>query len=378
MKFETKIMHLIQPDEQTGSLMLPIYQTSTYVQEAPGVNKGYTYTRTGNPTRKAVEDAVAEMEGGVAAFGFASGLAAVDCVLKLLSAGDEVVAIDDIYGGTYRELTTIYNRYGVTTKWVDMTDVQNVANAVSSKTRIVWLESPTNPTLKISDIEAIAKIAKSVGALLVVDNTFLSPVLQNPIALGADIVIHSGTKYLAGHSNVMAGFVVAKTNELAEQVKYLQFSTGGILAPFDSWLIAQGLLTISLRLERQSENAMKVAEYLSNHPKVDKLYYPGLKTHKNHDVAARQQRTFGAMLSFSLKNDTVEETRRVASGTKLFKLAENLGDVKSLISHPATMTHASTPPEVRHSLGIQDSLLRLSVGIENVEDLIEDLRQALG
>lgn len=371
-------MHLVKPDELTGAIMPPIYQTSTYVQELPGTNKGFTYTRTGNPTRKMIEDAVAEMEGGVAGFGFASGLAAIDCVLKLLNEGDEIVAIDDVYGGTYRVLTNIYNRFGVTTKWVDMTNVQNVADAVTLKTRFVWLESPTNPTLKVADIEAIAKVAKSVGALLVVDNTFMSPVLQNPLALGADIVIHSGTKYLAGHSDVLAGFVVVNTPELAEKLKYIHNTTGAVLAPFDSWLIILGLQTLVLRMERQSENAAKVAEFLAVHPKVDKVYYPGLKTHKNHDVATRQQRSYGAMVSFSLKDDTIDAAFKLVSGTNVFKLAENLGDAKSLVCHPATMTHTSTPVDVRQKAGIQDSLIRLSVGIEGAEDLINDLKQALG
>ncbi|MGM5632111.1 PLP-dependent aspartate aminotransferase family protein [Apibacter raozihei] len=377
MKLETKIVHISKPDELTGAISTPIYQTSSYAQEAPEVHKGFAYSRTANPTRKVVESAIAELEGGLAGFAFSSGLAATDCVLKLLNQGDEVIAVNDVYGGTYRILTTVYNRFGVTSKFIDTTDAKNVAEAVSSKTRFIWLETPTNPTLKISDIEEIAKIAKSVGALLIVDNTFLSPALQRPIELGADIVVHSGTKYLSGHGDVLSGFVVVNTPELAEELKYIQNTSGGVLSPFDSWLTLRGIQTLSLRLEKHSANAQKVAEYLANHPKVDKIYYPGLKSHKNHEIAAKQQKAFGGMVSFSLKEDTLEAATRVLTQTQIFLLAENLGDVRSLVSHPATMTHKSTPAEIRRETGIQDSLIRLSVGIENADDLIADLEQAL-
>lgn len=377
MKLETKLVHISTPDVLTGAISTPIYQTSSYVQEEPDVNKGFAYTRTANPTRKVVEQAIAELEGGIAGFAFSSGLAATDCVLKLLKQGDEIIAVNDIYGGTYRIVTTVYNKFGVTSKFIDTTDIQNVLQAVSNKTRFIWLETPTNPTLKISDIEEIAKISKQVGALLIVDNTFLSPALQQPIRLGADIVVHSGTKYLSGHGDVLSGFIVVKDPKIAEELKYLQNTSGGVLSPFDSWLTLRGIQTLSLRMEKHSQNAQKIAEFLTTHPKVDKVYYPGLKNHPNHHIAAKQQKGFGGMVSFSLKDDTLEAAKDFLTRTKIFLLAENLGDVRSLGSHPATMTHKSTPLEVRKETGIQDSLIRLSVGIENVDDLINDIKQAL-
>jgi cystathionine beta-lyase/cystathionine gamma-synthase len=377
MKLETKLVHISRPDEFTGAISTPIYQTSSYMQEAPDVNKGFAYTRTANPTRKVVEQAIAELEGGIAGFAFSSGLAATDCVLKLLKQGDEVIAVNDVYGGTYRILTTVYNKLGIASKFIDTTDIQNVSNAVSDKTRFIWLETPTNPTLKISDIKEIAEIAKQLGALLIVDNTFLSPALQQPIHLGADIVVHSGTKYLSGHGDVLSGFVVVKDPKIAEDIKYLQNTTGGVLSPFDSWLTLRGIQTLFVRMEKHSQNAQKIAEYLTTHPQVDKVYYPGLKNHPNHHIAAQQQNGFGGMVSFSLKNDTLEAAKDFLTRTKIFLLAENLGDVRSLGSHPATMTHKSTPVEVRKETGIQDSLIRLSVGIENVDDLINDIKQAL-
>ncbi|MCO6565658.1 MAG: PLP-dependent transferase [Apibacter sp.] len=377
MKLETKLVHISRPDEFTGAISTPIYQTSSYMQEAPDVNKGFAYTRTANPTRKVVEQAIAELEGGIAGFAFSSGLAATDCVLKLSKQGDEVIAVNDVYGGTYRILTTVYNKLGIASKFIDTTDIKNVSNAVSDKTRFIWLETPTNPTLKISDIKEIAEIAKQVGALLIVDNTFLSPALQQPIHLGADIVVHSGTKYLSGHGDVLSGFVVVKDPKIAEDIKYLQNTTGGVLSPFDSWLTLRGIQTLFVRMEKHSQNAQKIAEYLTTHPQVDKVYYPGLKNHPNHHIAAQQQNGFGGMVSFSLKNDTLEAAKDFLTRTKIFLLAENLGDVRSLGSHPATMTHKSTPVEVRKETGIQDSLIRLSVGIENVDDLINDIKQAL-
>lgn len=377
MKLETKLVHISTPDVLTGAISTPIYQTSSYVQEEPDVNKGFAYTRTANPTRKVVEQAIAELEGGIAGFAFSSGLAATDCVLKLLKQGDEIIAVNDVYGGTYRIVTTVYNKFGVTSKFIDTTDLQNVLQAVSNKTRFIWLETPTNPTLKISDIEEIAKISKQVGALLIVDNTFLSPALQQPIRLGADIVVHSGTKYLSGHGDVLSGFIVVKDPKIAEKLKYLQNTSGGVLSPFDSWLTLRGIQTLSLRMEKHSQNAQKIAEFLTTHPKVDKVYYPGLKNHPNHHIATKQQKGFGGMVSFSLKDDTLEAAKDFLTRTKIFLLAENLGDVRSLGSHPATMTHKSTPLEVRKETGIQDSLIRLSVGIENVDDLINDIKQAL-
>lgn len=377
MKLETKLVHISTPDVLTGAISTPIYQTSSYVQEEPDVNKGFAYTRTANPTRKVVEQAIAELEGGIAGFAFSSGLAATDCVLKLLKQGDEIIAVNDVYGGTYRIVTTVYNKFGVTSKFIDTTDIQNVLHAVSNKTRFIWLETPTNPTLKISDIEEIAKISKQVGALLIVDNTFLSPALQQPIRLGADIVVHSGTKYLSGHGDVLSGFIVVKDPKIAEELKYLQNTSGGVLSPFDSWLTLRGIQTLSLRMEKHSQNAQKIAEFLTTHSKVDKVYYPGLKNHPNHHIASKQQKGFGGMVSFSLKDDTLEAAKDFLTRTKIFLLAENLGDVRSLGSHPATMTHKSTPLEVRKETGIQDSLIRLSVGIENVDDLINDIKQAL-
>lgn len=377
MKLETKLVHISTPDVLTGAISTPIYQTSSYVQEEPDVNKGFAYTRTANPTRKVVEQAIAELEGGIAGFAFSSGLAATDCVLKLLKQGDEIIAVNDVYGGTYRIVTTVYNKFGVTSKFIDTTDIQNVLQAVSNKTRFIWLETPTNPTLKISDIEEIAKISKQVGALLIVDNTFLSPALQQPLRLGADIVVHSGTKYLSGHGDVLSGFIVVKDPKIAEELKYLQNTSGGVLSPFDSWLTLRGIQTLSLRMEKHSQNAQKIAEFLTTHPKVDKVYYPGLKNHPNHHIASKQQKGFGGMVSFSLKDDTLEAAKDFLTRTKIFLLAENLGDVRSLGSHPATMTHKSTPLEVRKETGIQDSLIRLSVGIENVDDLINDIKQAL-
>ncbi|MXO32558.1 PLP-dependent aspartate aminotransferase family protein [Apibacter sp. B2912] len=377
MKLETKLVHISTPDVLTGAISTPIYQTSSYVQEEPDVNKGFAYTRTANPTRKVVEQAIAELEGGIAGFAFSSGLAATDCVLKLLKQGDEIIAVNDVYGGTYRIVTTVYNKFGVTSKFIDTTDIQNVLQAVSNKTRFIWLETPTNPTLKISDIEEIAKISKQVGALLIVDNTFLSPALQQPLRLGADIVVHSGTKYLSGHGDVLSGFIVVKDPKIAEELKYLQNTSGGVLSPFDSWLTLRGIQTLSLRMEKHSQNAQKIAEFLTTHPKVDKVYYPGLKNHPNHHIASKQQKGFGGMVSFSLKDDTLEAAKVFLTRTKIFLLAENLGDVRSLGSHPATMTHKSTPLEVRKETGIQDSLIRLSVGIENVDDLINDIKQAL-
>lgn len=379
MHFETKTIHAVPVDKLTGAISTPIYQTSTFEQSAPGVNLGFDYSRTNNPTRKVLEDLIAGLEGGTHGFAFASGLSAIDAVIKLLSSGDEVLAVDDIYGGTFRIYTQIYNRFGIKIKFIDTTDSINVLDNITEKTKFVWIETPTNPTLKISDIEEIAKIAHSAGALLVVDNTFASPALQNPLLLGADIVIHSATKYLAGHSDVIAGLAVVKSPELAERLKFIQNSSGGILAPFDSWLTIRGIETLSLRIEKHSANAQKIAEYLLTCGEADEVFYPGLVTHKNHVIAAKQQKGgFGGVVSFTLKNDTLEAASKLTTLTELFKLAESLGGVKSLICHPAQMTHKSIPAEVRKASGIKDSLIRLSVGIENAEDLIADLEQAFG
>lgn len=373
----TNIIHSIPSDPLTGAISVPVYQTSTFVQEAPGQNKGFDYARSNNPTRKVLEDVVAQLEGGHSAFAFATGLAAIDAVLKLLSAGDEIIAVDDIYGGAYRLFTHVYEKLGIKVHYVDTTDAENVANVISSKTKLVWIESPTNPTLKVSDIQEISKIAKSVNALLVVDNTFASPIAQKPIALGADIIIHSGTKYIGGHSDLVAGLVVTKTKELSEKIKFVQNASGGILGPWDCFLTIRGIETLELRYRKQCENAFAVAAFLANHEAVENVYFPGLVSHKNHDVAKRQQNgLFGGIVSFTLKEDTQEAANKFVTNTTYFKLAESLGGVKSLLCHPPQMTHASIPREKRLQSGIKDSLIRLSCGIEDSEDLINDLSQA--
>ena len=374
----TKIIHAIPSDPLTGAISVPVYQTSTFIQEAPGVNKGYDYARSNNPTRKVLEDLVAEIEGGHSGFAFSTGLAAIDAVLKLLSAGDEIVAVDDIYGGAYRLFTHVYEKLGVKVSYVDTTDVENVVDAITGKTKLVWIESPTNPTLKVSDISAIGSIAKSVGALLVVDNTFASPIAQNPIALGADIVIHSGTKYIGGHSDLVAGLVVTASGALSEKIKFVQNASGGVLGPWDCFLTIRGIETLDLRFKKQCENALAVADFLNNHDEVDEVHFPGLTTHKNHEIAKKQQNgLFGGIVSFTLKDDTVDAAVAFVTKTKLFKLAESLGGTKSLLCHPAQMTHASIPREIRLKSGIKDSLIRLSCGIEVGSDLVDDLSRTL-
>ena len=373
----TEILHSIPIDPLTGSISVPVYQTSTFVQEAPGVNKGYDYARSNNPTRTVLENLVAKLENGHSGFAFATGLAAIDSVLKLLSAGDEIVAVEDIYGGAFRLFTHIYEKLGIKIHYVDTTDAENILEHINEKTKLVWIESPTNPTLKISDIRKLANITKCFNALLVVDNTFASPVLQRPIDLGADIVVHSGTKYLAGHSDLVAGLVVTKTEALAEKLKFIQNASGGILGPWDCFLTIRGIETLSLRVEKQSKTALKVAEYLSQRPEIDQLFYPGLPNHKNHKIAKKQQNDlFGGIISFSLKEDTIEAANQFVTNTRYFQLAESLGGVKSLLCHPAQMTHASVPREKRLTAGIQDSLIRLSCGIEEADHLIGDLELA--
>lgn len=373
----TSIIHSIPVDELTGSISTPIYQTATYVQEAPGVNKGYDYARTGNPTRTTLEQLVASLEGGKAAYAFATGLAAIDAVLKLLSAGDEILAVDDIYGGAYRLFTHVYKKFGINVRYVDTTDLQNVVDNINHKTKLVWLETPTNPTLKISDIRKIASIAHVHDALVVVDNTFASPISQQPFKLGADIIVHSGTKYLGGHSDLVAGLVVVNSLELSEQIKFIQNASGGILAPNDCWLLIRGIETLKLRVQQQCATALKVAEFLQECEEVQDVYYPGLASHKNHDVAKKQQNClYGGVISFSLKDDTTETAIKFATSTKYFKLAESLGGVKSLLCIPSEMTHKSIPREKRLQSGIADSLIRLSCGIEEAEDLISDLKYA--
>lgn len=373
----TKIIHSIPSDPLTGAISVPVYQTSTFIQEAPGVNKGFDYARSNNPTRKVLEDIVAQLEGGHSGFAFATGLAAIDSVLKLLSAGDEIIAVDDIYGGAYRLFTHVYEKLGVKVHYVDTTDAENVASVISSKTKLVWIESPTNPTLKVSDIQEISKITKSVNALLVVDNTFASPIAQQPLSIGADIIIHSGTKYIGGHSDLVAGLVVTKTQELSDKIKFVQNASGGILGPWDCFLTIRGIETLELRYKKQCENAFAVAAFLNNHEAVGEVYFPGLVTHKNHEIAKRQQNgLFGGIVSFTLKEDTQDAANIFVTNTDYFKLAESLGGVKSLLCHPPQMTHASIPREKRLQSGIKDSLIRLSCGIEDANDLINDLSQA--
>lgn len=377
MKEQTQILHSIPVDELTGSISTPIYQTSTFVQEAPGVHKGYDYARSNNPTRKVLEDCIARLENGTNGYAFASGLAAIDAVIKLLEAGDEVIAVDDIYGGAFRQFTHIYQKFGISIKYVDTTDAANVAAAVTDKTKLLWIESPTNPTLKISDIAAIAQIAKANNILLCVDNTFASPASQKPIDLGADIVLHSATKYLAGHSDLIAGLVVTATQELGDKIKFIQNASGAILGPFDSWLVIRGIETLTLRVKQHAENAQKVAEYLLEEKLVKNIYYPGLPQHHNHEVAKRQQKYFGGVIAFDLMIDDKELASQIVSKTKLFKLAESLGGVKSLCCLPCEMTHKSIPVEKRYSSGVTDSLVRLSIGLEDADDLIADLKQAI-
>jgi cystathionine beta-lyase len=371
----TKLIHSIPVDPQTGAVSVPIYQTSTFVQEAPGINKGYDYSRTNNPTRATLETIIAQLENGSTGIAFSSGLAAIDAVIKLLKTGDEIVAVDDIYGGAYRLFTKVYQQFGITVNFVDTSHADNVFNAITPRTKLIWLETPTNPTLKISDIEAIAKIAKANHCLFCVDNTFASPALQLPLNLGADIVVHSATKYISGHSDLIAGLVVTKDPELGAQIKFYQNACGAILGPFDSWLVIRGVETLYLRMRQHTQNAQAIAEFLQLHPAVDKVYYPGLKSHPNHDIAQKQAKGFGGIVSFSLKEDTLDAAVAFVTQTKLFKLAESLGGIKSLISHPATMTHKTIPALQRRATGVADSLIRLSVGLEDEEDLIADLEE---
>lgn len=376
MQETTKLIHSIPVDPLTGAISVPIYQTSTFVQEAPGINKGFDYARSNNPTRAALETIVAQLENGSVGIAFGSGLAAIDAVVKLLQSGDEIIAVDDIYGGAFRLFEQVYKKFGITVQYIDTTNVENVFNAVTPKTKLIWIETPTNPTLKISDIEAIAKIAKANRCLLCVDSTFASPALQKPISLGADIVVHSATKYLGGHSDLIAGLVITKTQELGEKIRFYQNATGAILSPFDSWLLIRGIETLPLRIRQHCASAQLIAEFLEQHPLVDKVYYPGLSTHPNHAIAKKQAKGFGGIVSFSLKEDTESAAAEFISHAKLFKLAESLGGIKSLVSHPATMTHKTIPAEQRINAGVSNSLIRLSVGLEDAEDLLEDIEQA--
>ncbi len=378
-KLNTQLIHAgVEPDPTTGAIMTPIYQTSTYVQEAPGVHKGYEYARTQNPTRTALQNALAVIEKGQYGLCFGSGLAATDAIMKLLSPGDEVISTNDLYGGTYRIFTKVFERYGIKFQFTGMSDAGSIEQFITEKTRMIWIETPTNPLLNIIDIEACAAIAKKHNILLVVDNTFASPYLQNPLSLGADIVVHSATKYLGGHSDVVHGAIILNNDELHEQLKFIQNSCGAVPGPHDCWLVLRGIKTLHVRMQRHCENGEKVAHFLRQHPKVEKVYWIGFEDHPNHDVAKKQMRGFGGMISFVLKGDQLDDAMRVLSSTKLFALAESLGGVESLIGHPASMTHGAIPREERIKNGLADSLIRLSVGIEDADDLIEDLRLAIG
>ena len=378
MKFATKAIHEgVQPDPTTGAIMTPIYQTSTYVQDGVGNHKGYEYSRTLNPTRHALEKNLAAIENGKYGACFGSGLAAIDCVIKMLNPGDEVISTNDLYGGSYRIFKTIFEKYGIKFHFVNMQDPANVKALINENTKIIWVETPTNPMMNIIDIEAMAHLSKSCGAMLCVDNTFATPFLQSPLDLGADIVMHSVTKYLGGHSDVVMGALVTSDDAIAQEMYRIQNSSGAVTAPMDSFLVLRGIKTLHLRMERHCENGEKIAHFLLAHPKVDKVYWPGFPSHPNHDVAKKQMRGFGGMISFTLKGNLLEDALAIVKNMHLFALAESLGGVESLVGHPATMTHASIPKEVRELSGVVDSLIRLSVGVEDVEDLIEDLSQAL-
>lgn len=378
MKFNTKTIHGNQQlDPSTSAVMTPIYQTSTYAQTSPGEHQGYEYSRAANPTRTALENALASIENGTHGFAFGSGLAATDGILKLFSAGDEVIAMDDLYGGSFRMFTKTYQRFGLRFQFADMTNPENILEKITDKTKLIWIETPTNPLMKIVDIQAICKLVKDKNILVAVDNTFASPYLQRPLDLGADIVMHSATKYLNGHSDVVAGAVIVKDEKLADDIHFQLFAGGGILGPQDSYLVLRGIKTLHVRMQRHCENGRKVAEFLSNHPKINQVYYPGLSTHPNHEIAKKQMKDFGGMVSFNFKSSRKEDAFDFFKKLNVFTLAESLGGVESLANHPASMTHASIPAEIRLERGITDDLVRLSVGIEDIDDLLTDLENAL-
>ena len=378
MKFATKTIHAGQtPDKSTGAIMTPIYQTSTYIQESPGKHNGYEYSRTGNPTRSALERNIAGLESGKYGLCFGSGLAAIDAIIKLLNPGDEVISTNDLYGGSYRIFTKIFAKYNIKFHFVDMSDLNNISKLISSKTKMLWTETPTNPMLNIVDISALSKVAKKHDLIFVVDNTFATPYLQRPIEYGADIVMHSLTKYMGGHSDVVMGAIVCNDDDIAEKLYFIQNSCGAVPGPMDSFLVLRGIKTLHVRMQRHCDNAKEIAEFLNKHPKIQTVYYPGLTTHKNHEIAKLQMRDFGGMMSFSLKGDKLDDAIKIVSNTHFFTLAESLGGVESLCGHPATMTHAAIPKEERLKSGVSDSLIRLSVGIEDVDDLIYDLKSSL-
>ncbi|NOT73801.1 MAG: PLP-dependent transferase [Cyclobacteriaceae bacterium] len=376
MSLNTEIIHSIPVDELTGAISVPIYQTTTFVHSEPGVHQGYDYTRSGNPTRKVLEDLIAKYEKGTTGAAFASGMAAIDAVLKLLKAGDHVIAGNDIYGGTYRLLTTIFKKFGVSVSFIDLQNQEEIIEAIQPNTKLIWVETPSNPSLKIVDIRVISEISKANDILLCVDNTFCSPIAQKPIELGADIVVHSATKYIGGHSDVISGLVVTSTKKLGEEILFIQNASGAVLSPIESWLLIRGLETLDLRYKQHSSNALAIARYLQGQPWVEKVFYPGLLSHQGHDIAVRQQKYFGGIVSFTLKEGTLDAVKRFTKSSKLFKLAESLGGVKSLVAHPVTMTHASIPKDRHADFGLSEGLLRLSVGLEDVDDLIDDLTAA--
>jgi len=379
MKFNTKTIHGGQHnvDPAYGSVMPPIYQTSTYSQTTPGGHKGFEYSRSGNPTRAALERSFASIEGGKHGLAFGSGLAAIDAIIKLLSPGDEVVSTNDLYGGTYRLFTKIFEKFGIKFHFIGMENANNIEQFINANTKLIWVETPTNPMLNIIDIKAVSQVAKAHNILLAVDNTFATPYLQQPLSLGADIVMHSATKYLGGHSDVVMGALVVKDDELAEKLYFIQNASGAVCGPQDSFLVLRGIKTLHLRVQRHCENGKAVAEYLNSHPKIDTVYWPGFESHPNHEVAKSQMSDFGGMLSFTTKKDSLEGAVQVVEKFKIFTLAESLGGVESLSGHPASMTHASIPKEEREKTGVKDSLIRLSVGVEDIDDLIADLEQAL-
>jgi cystathionine beta-lyase len=378
MKFGTKAIHAgVEPDPTTGAIMTPIYQTSTYVQESPGKHKGYAYARGANPTRNALQKSIAALEDGKFGLCFSSGMGATDAVIKLLSPGDEVITSNDLYGGSYRMFKRVFEKFGIKFHFIDLTDSKNIHQYLNANTKLMWLETPSNPLMRIIDIAACCEVAKKHNIMVAVDNTFASPYLQNPLALGADIVMHSVTKYLGGHSDVIMGALIVNDEKLYSDLAFIANSCGAVPGPQDSFLVLRGIKTLHLRMERHCFNGTKVAEFLKNHAKVGKVYWPGFSDHPNHDIAKRQMRDFGGMISFTLKNDTVENAIKLMESVELFSLAESLGGVESLINHPASMTHASIPKEERIKNGLSDSLIRLSVGVEDIEDLLADLDNAL-
>ncbi|MEC9159595.1 MAG: cystathionine gamma-synthase [Bacteroidota bacterium] len=377
MKFNTKVIHAgVHPDSATGAIMTPIYQTSTYVQEEIGVHKGFEYSRTGNPTRAALENNLAALESGKYGACFGSGLAAIDCVVKMLNPGDEVISTNDLYGGSYRIFKTIFEKYGINFHFVNMLDENNIKDKINDNTKLIWIETPTNPMMNIIDIKAVVSMAKESNIKVAVDNTFATPYLQRPLELGADIVMHSVTKYLGGHSDVVMGALITNDEAIAEEMYRIQNSSGAVCGPMDSFLVLRGIKTLHLRVQRHCENGEKIAHFLADHPLVDKVYWPGFESHPNHHIAKDQMSGFGGMISFTLKGDDMELAKAIVSKTKIFTLAESLGGVESLIGHPSTMTHASIPREERIKSGVLDSLIRLSVGVEDASDLIEDLKEA--